>query len=128
MKCCDQQTFFCKLSFFIVCCSDKLHFGKSCKPCPGIVDDKPCNGRGKCNGGGDKSGKGTCSCDAGHTGKLCEKCKKGHYKTEEGKCEKCDRACKECSGASNEDCLTEECSKGYEAIEVTENKTTDTFG
>jgi len=105
------------------CCSDKQHFGKKCKPCPGIVDGKPCNGHGKCLGGGDKSGKGTCSCDSGHTGKQCENCKKSHYKSEEGNCEKCDRACKECFGPGNEKCSTEECAKGYEAVEVTEQNT-----
>jgi len=107
------------------CCSDKLHFGKKCKECPGIVDDKACNGHGKCVGGGDKTGKGTCNCDTGHTGKACEKCKKGHFKEEAtGKCIKCDRACKECSGPTNENCSTDKCATGYEAIEVTEENTT----
>jgi len=106
------------------CCADKLHFGKKCKACPGIVDGKACNGQGKCTGGGDKSGKGTCSCNSGHIGKQCENCKKDYYKTEAGKCEKCHQACKECSGPSDEQCKTEFCSKGYEAVEVTQEKTT----
>merc|ERR1711881_555922 len=105
--------------------------GKKCQACPGIIEDKPCSGHGKCQGGGDRAGKGTCKCDAGYTGKSCLKCKKGYYnsnsKEDEAKsptCEKCDKSCVECTGAGSDRCYGEKCSKGYEASEVTEDSTT----
>lgn len=96
-----------------ICCPHG-YFGKTCKPCPGIVNqgDLPCLGRGTCEGDGRKDGSGKCKCDGGWDGLNCTVCKEGYYLSEDGTdCQKCDDVCKTCTGKGPTLCTN--CTEGY---------------
>ncbi len=59
-------------------CCPKNHFGPECTPCPKI-NDLICNGNGKCDGDGKRSGSGSCLCDTGYIGQTCNECDEKFY-------------------------------------------------
>lgn len=90
----DLETYFCG-NQLKVCCPENT-FGPECWPCPGGIEI-PCNGRGKCQGEGTRSGKGNCKCDGGYKGDVCDECAVGYHQspTEANKlvCIECHRSC-----------------------------------
>lgn len=97
-----------------VCCPVNM-FGPDCVPCPGGIEN-PCNGNGRCRGGGTRKGTGECRCNRGYTGKQCEECSVGFYQelhNETGLlCKDCHRSCKgHCKDGTPETC--ESCSDGW---------------
>uniref|UniRef100_A0A915JUS3 EGF-like domain-containing protein n=1 Tax=Romanomermis culicivorax TaxID=13658 RepID=A0A915JUS3_ROMCU len=73
----DNALFFAPPIFFLACCPDN-QWGPECQPCPGDAD-RPCFGRGKCDGEGTRKGTGKCKCDKGYQGNLCRKCSTNYF-------------------------------------------------
>jgi len=97
-----------------VCCPQNT-WGKTCDPCPGDPD-RPCYGRGKCDGAGTRQGTGKCKCDVGYQGNLCRICANNFYPSFQNDtnvtCDPCDIACKGgCSGSGPSNCIG--CKSGW---------------
>ncbi|RVE56390.1 hypothetical protein OJAV_G00220940 [Oryzias javanicus] len=75
----DLHKWFC-IETLKVCCP-KGTFGADCTACVG-GSEKPCHGRGVCDGDGTRSGNGKCSCDHGYEGDLCLDCTNGFFSAE----------------------------------------------
>uniref|UniRef100_A0A3P9JYE5 Cysteine-rich with EGF-like domains 2 n=1 Tax=Oryzias latipes TaxID=8090 RepID=A0A3P9JYE5_ORYLA len=109
----DLHKWFC-VETLKVCCP-KGTFGPDCTACVG-GSEKPCHGRGACDGDGTRGGNGKCSCDHGYKGDHCLDCTDGFFNAERNDtfslCAECHAACKTCDGASSQDC--DECKEGWE--------------
>lgn len=93
-------------------CCPQNHFGESCSPCPLDKNNKVCGGNGKCDGEGTRKGDGTCQCRRGFSGKYCEECATNFYRTSDGLCGACHKACDGCSGDGAESCVA--CKRGWQ--------------
>ncbi|XP_024139093.1 cysteine-rich with EGF-like domain protein 2 [Oryzias melastigma] len=109
----DLHKWFC-IETLKVCCP-KGTFGADCTACVG-GSEKPCHGRGVCDGDGTRGGNGKCSCDHGYKGDLCLDCMDGFFSAERNDtfslCSECHTACKTCDGPTSQDC--DECKEGWE--------------
>lgn len=105
----DMYTWLC-IETLKSCCSVN-HFGDSCTPCP-TVNNKICNGNGKCDGDGTRQGNGTCICKRGYMGNNCEQCFENFFSTSDGSCEQCHHSCSGCSGEGPSACHA--CKPGWQ--------------
>ncbi|XP_020907281.1 cysteine-rich with EGF-like domain protein 2 [Exaiptasia diaphana] len=113
----DLKTWFC-INSIKVCCNNGT-YGPECKECPS-GKDKPCNGKGDCDGSGTRGGTGKCDCNSGYDGDECDECDDDYFeeKDEENKlkCTACHESCsKGCNGSTPKDCT--ECKTGWEKSE-----------
>lgn len=93
-------------------CCPKNHYGDECTACPQDANNKVCSGHGRCDGAGTRKGNGTCICKKGYTGSLCNECAKSFYKSSDGSCKVCHKACDGCSGDGATAC--EACNSGWQ--------------
>ncbi|MEE6502368.1 hypothetical protein FKM82_004494 [Ascaphus truei] len=97
----------------MLCCPNGT-FGPDCLSCPG-GSEKPCEGNGKCDGDGTRSGTGNCDCHTSYGGPTCTDCAVGYYEAARNEshvvCSECHKACSKCSGPENDRCLL--CRKGW---------------
>eukprot|EP00049_Salpingoeca_infusionum_P003009 m.62242 g.62242 ORF g.62242 m.62242 type:complete len:536 (+) comp11901_c0_seq1:259-1866(+) len=118
----DLKTWLC-IETASYCCAPG-HYGASCKSCPALDGDTPCNGHGTCDGDGVRGGTGKCKCTGNFKGKTCSKCMPGFFMRQTATdpvistCEACDSACKmDCNGPGPTHCM--ECADGYQLLDGT---------
>ncbi|XP_030062625.1 protein disulfide isomerase CRELD1 [Microcaecilia unicolor] len=96
-----------------VCCPPGT-FGSDCLSCSG-GSEKPCNGNGRCDGDGTRSGTGLCNCSPSYGGPLCTECSIGYYEASRNEthlvCSECYKTCSKCTGPEDDNCML--CKKGW---------------
>lgn len=101
---------------FEYCCNEG-NFGPNCTQCPNNEQSNEiCNGQGKCQGDGIRSGSGECLCNHGYEGDTCGMCSNGFYKLDHT-CLPCDGSCLlECTDSGPSGCIA--CRLGYRQGEL----------
>nr|XP_033782596.1 protein disulfide isomerase CRELD1 [Geotrypetes seraphini] len=96
-----------------VCCPPGT-FGPDCLSCSG-GSERLCNGNGRCDGDGTRSGTGLCNCYLSYGGPFCAECSVGYYEAFRNEthlvCSECYKACSKCTGPEDDSCVL--CKKGW---------------